>query len=147
MTRKSIAKKDSLIVWKRDRWCCRYCGRPVIFAPTMKMLEKKSPSRGYYHPHWKRENAPLLDELGASIDHIHAVSRGGTNSLDNYLTACWKCNVDKNDRPLENWGEIIDTLPTAWDGLSSLFVYLYHKDSADSTEKVWYRLLNDRKQE
>ncbi len=139
--RKSITKKDSIYIWTRDRWCCRYCGRPVIFAPAMKQLEKISPAHGYYHAHWKRQHSQLLDEIGATVDHIQAVSNGGCNSIDNYNTSCWRCNLDKKDKPLENWGKIVESLPSSWDGLSSLFVRFYDDESADSTDRQWYRLL------
>ncbi len=139
--RKQITKQEQLKVWEHDKWCCRYCGRPVIFAPAMKQLEKISPAHGYYHAHWKRQHSPLLDEIGATVDHIKAVKTGVINSHDNYNTSCWKCNLSKNDKPLEGWGKILENLPTDWDGLSSLFVELYDPITADSTDKQWYRLL------
>jgi len=107
----------------------------------MKLMGKISANNGYYHPHWKRDKAPLLDELGATVDHVHAVSSGGINSLENYLTACSKCNLKKNNRPLEEWGRVLESLPTDWDGLSSLFVFLFNDTTADKIDKLWYKLL------
>lgn len=141
MKRRDISKKDKLLIWGRDRWCCRYCGRPVIFAPAMKLLNRLAPDRGYYHAHWKRPNSPLLDELGATVDHIHPVSLGGINAHENYLTACSKCNLKKNNSPIEDWGAVVESLPTNWDGLSYLFISLYRSDEADATDREWYRLL------
>jgi CRISPR/Cas system Type II protein with McrA/HNH and RuvC-like nuclease domain len=31
------------------------------------------------------------------IDHVHPVSKGGTNDIDNLLTACFDCNRGKSD--------------------------------------------------
>lgn len=34
------------------------------------------------------------------IDHVKPVSKGGTNALDNLVTACADCNLGKSDRDL-----------------------------------------------
>jgi hypothetical protein len=56
--------------------------RPVIFPPVMRLIEREVRKAGkneplsYYHAHWTRHGAPLLDELGAVIDHVEAHSTG-----------------------------------------------------------------------
>jgi 5-methylcytosine-specific restriction endonuclease McrA len=40
---------------------------------------------------------PLLDHLGAVVDHVEAFSRGGTHDETNFVTACNKCNARKNN--------------------------------------------------
>jgi hypothetical protein len=52
--------------------------------------QKRRPRRAafYHHAHWTRANAPLLDELGAAIDHIEAHSTGGLDSEQNLAAAC-----------------------------------------------------------
>lgn len=37
------------------------------------------------------------------IDHIHPVSKGGTDHLDNLTVACRTCNRSKNDKIVEEW--------------------------------------------
>jgi hypothetical protein len=32
------------------------------------------------------------------VDHVHPVSRGGSDELDNLVTACWSCNLEKGAR-------------------------------------------------
>src|ERR1019366_4484098 len=66
-------------LFRHEGWVCTWCNRPVIFGPVMKFLEREVRKSGrnerlsYYHAHWTRAGAPLLDELGAAIDHVEAV--------------------------------------------------------------------------
>jgi len=105
----------------------------------------------YYHLHWTRTTAPLLDELGAVLDHREAHSDGGPSTEENLVTSCAKCNGRKSNAPLPDWdgrekrkpikakfGE-----PESWDGLSSLFVLLAERNLASLTagEHEWLRAL------
>jgi len=36
-------------------------------------------------------------------DHVHPISRGGQNSMDNLATACRPCNSSKGDKTPEEW--------------------------------------------
>ncbi len=36
------------------------------------------------------------------VDHIHPVSAGGTNDIDNLVTSCFDCNRGKSDRSLSD---------------------------------------------
>jgi 5-methylcytosine-specific restriction endonuclease McrA len=51
----------------------------------------------YHHANWSRQGAPLLDLLGAVIDHIEAFSTGGASDIENLATACNKCNGRKGN--------------------------------------------------
>lgn len=128
--RKSIPKKVQLRIWKRDFWTCRYCGEPVFFLPTLKLLDELSPHHGYNHPHSKTgEVLSLFQWRWASVDHVNPTSKGGEDSEDNYVTACWKCNLYLNDitpeqgKPLPNKSNE-NAVKVNWDGLSSLYVKL-----------------------
>jgi hypothetical protein len=89
----------------------------VILAQAMKYLAEEircdgnTPLRGYYHENWKREEAPLLDELGAVID-----KRDGANPR----TACWRCNTQRTADESERTGPDMAN----WDGTSGVFVFL-----------------------
>ena len=102
-----ISKKLQIEVFRRGRWLCHWCGRPVIFAPALKYLERFARSTGfsgplaYHHAHWTRRDAPLLDYMGAVIDHREAHSKGGNDATDNLITACCKCNALKSDAKWE----------------------------------------------
>lgn len=65
MSRIQISKKTRFDVFKRDQFQCAYCGA---------------------HP----SETVLLE-----VDHIHPVAEGGTNDIDNLVTACWDCNRGK----------------------------------------------------
>ena len=86
----------------------------------------------YHDARWRRDKAPLLDHLGAVIDHVEPHTRGGVAEETNLVTACNKCNMRKNAAPAEDftlksprhrvrgkYGE-----PEEWDGFSTLFVLL-----------------------
>jgi len=105
----------------------------------------------YYHLHWTRTTAPLLDELGAVLDHKVAHSGGGPDTEENLVTSCAKCNGRKGNKTQRDWdlrkkrkaikakyGE-----PESWDGLSSLFVLLAERNLASLTagERAWLRAL------
>jgi len=36
-------------------------------------------------------------------DHVHPLSKGGSNELDNLTTACFKCNRSKHSKTLAEW--------------------------------------------
>lgn len=59
---------------------CHYCRQPMIFA------------RG-------RTYVPLK----ATLEHVVPISAGGSHTWDNVVLACWRCNLSKGPRLLENW--------------------------------------------
>lgn len=65
MTREQISKKTRFDVFKRDGFKRAYCGA----TPT--------------------------ETIVLEVDHIHPVAEGGTNDIDNLVTACWDCNRGK----------------------------------------------------
>lgn len=73
------------IVFKRDNYTCCYCGK---FCGKKKIR---------------------------TIDHKLPKSRGGTDSLDNLVTACKRCNVRKGARtPSEAGMSITDWSKYSW---------------------------------
>jgi 5-methylcytosine-specific restriction endonuclease McrA len=140
-----------LKVFDRDGWICRWCHRPVVFSPTFRLVEEFVKRSGwsrpvaYFHPNWSRAHAPLLDHLGAVIDHVEAYASGGRHEEENFVTSCNKCNARKNSRraadfqkqspgrPVKGrYGE-----PKHWDGLVGLFAVLAGTISLNSGEAAW----------
>lgn len=155
--RAKLSKELQLRIFGRDRWLCAWCGRPVIFGPAFKLISKDLRAAGhssdlaYYHPNWTRAHAPLLDELGAVLDHINPFASGGACAENNLVAACSRCNMRKSDNPVELWanrekrkpvkGKYGD--PQAWDGLSSIYLMLAerHCENLTGDERAWLAAL------
>lgn len=144
-------------VFRRDRWLCRWCGSPVIFAPVMRHLaelikrERCVATPAYYNRNWRRSDAPLLDRLGAVVDHVEAHSGGGASVIANLATSCNKCNGRKSNSRADDFRRRHPLIPVKgeygaprhWDGMSTLFVVLVARnpETATSTERAWLRAL------
>lgn len=156
--RRLINKELSVRVFRRDGWICQYCAAPVVFSPALRLLASWLSRQGatsppaYWDKNWRRDKAPLLDHLGAVVDHRLAHVCGGGIDEENLLTACNKCNIRKSDAPEEvhrqrhplrkvraKHGE-----PTTWDGFSALFVCLARlmPDALTDTERGWLEALD-----
>lgn len=163
MNNRALPKIEQLRIFIRDKWLCQWCGKPVIFGPAMKLIEVELKNAGraaplaYYHVHWTRATAPLLDELGVVLDHKDPYAHGGATNAENLVTSCAKCNGRKSSRPLTVWngrdrrspikgkyGE-----PEHWDGLSSYFVLLAGRNTASLTpgERDWLKVLKQFREE
>jgi len=156
-TRKPIPKLVQVQVFEKDRWLCRWCLRPVVFPPAMRLLQHFVSAAGhkrplaFHHPNWRRDLSPLLDELGASVDHVHPHARGGTNDPENLATICAKCNVRKGSLPADEHLRRYKRVPVKgkhgepqrWDGLASVFVTLLDANPslATASEKAWANAL------
>lgn len=46
-------------------------------------------------------NLPRTNRMGLTIDHVIALSKGGTDTMDNLRPAHWICNNRKSNKPLE----------------------------------------------
>lgn len=139
--RKNIPKKDQLLIWNRDGWTCRYCHDAVFFAPVLKVLDEMNPGCGYYHKNGKTgAMVEVFQRKWASVDHVLPVSHGGGNSTENYVTACWGCNLDLNDdmeskpQPKSIHQE---NKTMGWDGLSGLYIKFGPKDE-------WHRHITNQ---
>lgn len=156
---RNLPVADKAVVFRRDHWLCHWCKRPVILAQAMRLLELEVRSSGnadalaLYNVNSRRDLAPLLDELQATVDHVHAFSAGGASHLANYCTACCKCNYRKGAQAAAEWEARIKLSPVKgkygepqhWDGLSSIFVILAlrYSDELTTGEREWLRALKE----
>jgi hypothetical protein len=137
--RQPISKQDYLTVFKRDVWTCRYCGDAVFFTPVLKLLNELNPGHGYFHPNGK--TGAVLDIFQwkwATVDHIIPVSHGGENILDNFVTACWKCNLTYRDIEIGKARPGLMSIVNrdmSWDGFSGLYTKISPRKDG------WYKLL------
>jgi hypothetical protein len=75
---------ESTRVFVRDGFIDRYTGTRVIFPPVFRVLSLVMPHDFPYHPAWKTElTHPAYWELGATIDHVIPVTRGGSDDESN----------------------------------------------------------------
>ncbi len=128
----------------------------VVFAPAMRMIENLARERGhdgplaYHDPRWRRDRSPLLDHLGAVVDHVEAFSRGGAHDESNFVTACNKCNARKSNAVIDDFQRAVPSRrvkgkygePQDWDGFSSLFLVLAPSDpKLSASERGWLAAL------
>jgi HNH endonuclease len=160
MQRASIPYPVQVEVFFRDAWLCSHCRRPTVFHPALKFLAEMvaaslpDHSLAYWHPNWRRDAAPLLDELGASIDHVKAFAKGGAHDISNFATICSRCNVRKGTRSREEHLAVHEPWvvkgkhgePTEWDGLASTYVVLARRTTRALTtsEKGWLAALESK---
>jgi HNH endonuclease len=136
--RLAIKETQALQVWTADRWTCRYCEELVFFPPAFRAMASRFGNHGYYHSNWKADHSPLLIRRGASVDHVVAVTRGGAHAMENFVTACWECNLKKGND--EGWLPKPQALGTTWDGLLAVFKGLAAEGS-DGSERRWLKAI------
>lgn len=105
----------------------------------------------YHDPRWRRDKAPLLDHLGAVIDHVEAYSSGGAHDDGNFVTSCNKCNMRKSAGSAQKFSTRSPLLPVKgkygepanWEGLSALFILLAERNAktALQSESDWLNAL------
>jgi len=156
--RAALSKKLQVRLFRRDGWLCRWCRRPVIFAPAMKYLARFMQEQGhkgllaYWSSAYRRDASPLLDELAAAVDHVTAFSAGGVHDESNFVTACFKCNTRKSASSSDEFHKKYPPRPPvkgmygepkAWDGFSALFIVLARQNRSELTrsETEWLEAL------
>jgi hypothetical protein len=73
----TLASKDArFAIWRNH---CAYCGVPLV-------MDAKT-----HHPQ------------RATVDHVVPISAGGLDEPCNVVPACWRCNTQKSDSPMEAW--------------------------------------------
>lgn len=87
--RQPLPEQVRSAVFRRDDFTCRYCG----FKCRGKFPEYTSPS----------------------VDHVTPVARGGTDEMDNLVTACLRCNWRKRAGSAPESGQFLppDAAPFA----------------------------------
>lgn len=86
-------------VFESDGWRCRWCTTPVISIKAIKAMAREG-----WFPHGRNNSAchGLTLCCAASIDHVVPHSFGGTNELDNLITACWPCQFGRGECLIES---------------------------------------------
>jgi hypothetical protein len=140
---------DTVAVFVRDCWTCRYCGSHTIALPVLRALSLLYPNRFPHHPNWKAGRIhPAYLLLSTTLDHVRPRARGGSwNERTNLVTACWPCNSGKADLTLEELGwSLLDEadVRSDWDGLTGLYPALLESAAqlgGTSYHRQWLRSL------
>lgn len=91
-------------ILERDRYQCRYCHIPVIYKAEAKKLQVLFGAENFRVSKSNRIAHGTLRAFYNSFDHVLPLSRGGTTSLDNLVTACYPCNFGKDNFTLNQLG-------------------------------------------
>lgn len=85
---------------------------------------------------------PLFQLAWASIDHIQPVSAKRENTMENYVTACWKCNLKYGEKLVgKGKSKANKTIESNWDDFSDLCPILLR--NASKKEDFWAKLLKN----
>jgi 5-methylcytosine-specific restriction endonuclease McrA len=108
-------------VFARDRYQCRYCGTRTILIPVMYTISSLYGSIFKAHRHWRRAKTDVAYwTYATSLEHIVPLRHGGTDELENIVTACWRCNEAKGEATLAQLGWTLRPVSEEpWDGLGS----------------------------
>lgn len=72
-----IRQQKRLAIYLRDGLCCTYC------------------------------NAAVEDGTQLTLDHVQPHSKGGSNSHENLVTACFRCNSARRDRSIASFARAV----------------------------------------
>ncbi len=129
--RRSISDRLVRAMVERDGHHCRYCELPVVTAANRRVLHEVAPG---LFPWGARdaERHPTLLLLWATPDHVVPRSSGGSDDLDNLVTACFICQFSKFNFSLSalQLDDPRDRNPVQdhWDGLDAVVARLKERD-------------------
>jgi hypothetical protein len=104
----------------RDGFVDRYTGQRLLFPPVLRLLSWAMPERFPYHPNWKTDvTHPAYWEIGATIDHLVPVTRGGLDEPANWMTTSMARNSAKMNWTLDELGWTLRSPGnfSDWDGM------------------------------
>lgn len=119
MVRRRYGPVQATRVFVRDGFIDRYTGERLIFPPVFRVISVRLPAQFPFHPNWKTDvTHPAYWEMGATIDHLVPVSRGGADDEANWVTTSMARNSAKCNWMLEELGWTLHPRGDgAWDGL------------------------------
>jgi 5-methylcytosine-specific restriction endonuclease McrA len=149
--RRPITPAVQVVVLRRDRFSCRYCGTRTVPSPLLRAAALVWPEFIPYNPNWRSDSThPLFVARAATFDHVNPHAHGGIDvSAANLVTACWSCNLQKSESTLKRLGWSLREIDAAsnWVGLTRAYPALWERgmvgaSSADVKYHTrWLRLL------
>jgi hypothetical protein len=131
-------------VFRRDGFVDRYSGQRLVFPGVLRLLSRLLPLEFPYHSNWKMaETHAAYWELFPTIDHVHPVARGGSDSAANWVTTSMLRNASKASWTLDElgWSICAPGSLADWDGLTALFVDFVASERSfldDPYLRKWY---------
>jgi len=145
VTKRRYGPIESTRVFVRDGFTDRYTGERLIFPPVLRAVSTELPADFPYHPNWKTDvTHPAYWEIGATVDHLLPVSRGGVDDDSNWVTTSMARNSAKGNWTLEELGWALRA-PGAfkeWDGLVHWFLEYARSHPeliATASMRQWHR--------
>jgi hypothetical protein len=130
----------------RDGFVCFYCGQRLVFPATLRVISGLLKKEFPFHPNWKTSDCHrAYPELSPTVDHRDPVTRDGLDVVENFVTACWRCNSTKSNWTLKELGR--SNKPNSdskkWDGLTNWFLEFVESRQgflkANPQLKSWHR--------
>ncbi len=145
ITKRQYGPVESTRLFVRDGFADRYTGERLIFPPVLRILSGALPAQFPFHPNWKTEvTHPAYWEVGATVDHLVPVTRGGADNESNWVTTSMARNSAKMNWTLDDLGWTLHPPGNFrdWDGLVGWFLayIVAHPEILVSTSlKAWHR--------
>jgi hypothetical protein len=117
--------RESARVFVRDGFIDRYSGQCLVFPPVLRLISVALPGEFPFHPGWKTDvTYPAYNALGATVDHLVPVTRGGRDDESNWVTTSMARNFAKMNSTLEEIGWALHPGGRLedWDGLLGWFL-------------------------
>jgi hypothetical protein len=136
---------ESTRIFIRDGFIDRYSGEKLIFPPVFRILSLVLPLEFPYHPNWKTDvTHPAYWEVGATVDHLIPVTRGGADDDSNWMTTSMAHNSAKMNWTLSELGWELHPAGDVqeWDGLIQWFIKYTDDHPATLTNasiRQWYK--------
>ncbi len=126
-TRRSYGPTEATSVFRRDGFIDRYTGDRLIFPPVLRVISTLLPNEFPFHTNWKTSAChPAFWEVGATVDHVVPVTRGGADSMQNWVTTSMARNSAKMNWLIEELGWTLHPPGSLaqWDGMLGWFMEL-----------------------
>lgn len=145
ITKREYGARESTRVFIRDGFIDRYTGERLIFPPVLRAISLVLPDQFPFHPNWKTDlTHPAFWEIGATIDHLIPVSRGGSDDESNWVTTSMARNSAKLNWTLDELGWSLQPAGDfkVWDGLVHWFIEFASANPVilkSASMKQWHR--------
>jgi hypothetical protein len=144
-TKRQYGPLESTRVFVRDGFIDRYTSERLVFPPVLRVISAELPDDFPYHPNWKADvTHPAYWEVGATLDHLLPVSRGGADDDSNWVTTSMAHNSAKGNWTLADLGWNLHAPGNFkdWDGLVHWFLeYTNDRPELIAAESMrqWHR--------